>query len=514
MRRRTARGLAISAAAGGPRLERWGRLTSEKETAPRGDEFVANPKWQLTRAYAENRARATVARQPETQLAATRPNMSAGHHLAIQLSPARAARGGSRPDRLVSRLRPSTAEERFFGACVLILALHLAAVALLFPGDADALPRAALLLCAGLGAPALLALFIARGRVVRGVLAALIGLSTTVTGLATTVPHAVLTGADGADYTGIPATAAGIALVVLAFRIALRGRRLLVKLAFGIPACFVIAQWLIAPAVNAGIATNAPRPVVASARTLGLPGARDVTFPAGDGVRLSGWYVAGRNGAAVILLHGSHGTRVDTLAHLRMLAAAGYAVLAYDARGHGQSSGQTNALGWLGTEDIAGAVAFLQRQPGVDPRQITGLGLSMGAEEALRAAATGVALRAVIADGAGGSTLGDSQLVPHALAPVFVSVTWLTMRATDLVAGESEPAALNTIVDRIRVPVLLIASNAPNERATDQIFRDRIGPSAALWYVAEAGHTKALDIHPQAYAARVRAFLRAALSRP
>ena len=440
--------------------------------------------------------------------------MSAGHHLAVHLSPARAARGGSRPDRLVSRLRPSTAEERFFGWCVLILALHLAAVALFFPGGAGTLPRAALLLCAGLGAPVLLALFIARGRVVRGLLAAVIGLSATVTGLASTVPHAVLTGADGADYTGILATAAGIALVVLAFRIALRGRRLLVKLTFGIPACFVIAQWLIAPAVNAGIATNAPRPTIASARTLGLPGARDVTFPASDGVRLSGWYVPGRNGAAVMLLHGSHGTRVDTLAHLRMLAAAGYAVLAYDARGHGESGGQTNALGWLGTEDIAGAVTFLDRQPGVDPHRIAALGLSMGAEEALRAAASRVPLRAVIADGAGASTLGDSQLVPHALAPVFVSVTWLTMRATELVAGESEPAALNTILHRVRVPVLLIASNAPNERATDQIFRNRIGPSASLWYVADAGHTKALDIHPQAYAARVTAFLRAALSRP
>jgi hypothetical protein len=132
----------------------------------------------------------------------------------------------------------------------------------------------------------------------------------------------------------------------------------------------------------------------------------------------------------------------------------------------------------------------------------------------LRAAASGVALRAVIADGAGASTLGDSQLVPHALSPVFVSVTWLSMRATELLSGESEPAALNTILHRVHVPVLLIASNAPNERATDQIFRDRIGPSASLWYVADAGHTKALDIHPQAYAARVGAFLRAALSRP
>ena len=71
MRRRTARGLAISAAAGGPCLERWGRLTSatgaETETALPSDEFVANPKWQLKRAYAENEATATDAREAEAQ---------------------------------------------------------------------------------------------------------------------------------------------------------------------------------------------------------------------------------------------------------------------------------------------------------------------------------------------------------------------------------------------------------------------------------------------------------------
>ena len=416
-------------------------------------------------------------------------------------------------DDAASRVRHCSCEERVLGACLLTLSIHLADDALVHPGGAGAKARVALLVGIVL-MPLLFAVFLAGGRVMRTLLAAGLGLAAMAVGLAVDVPHAVLTGASGSDYTGILFTAAGIVLVGLAFRIALRGRRVLVKLAFGIPACFVIAQWLIAPTVIAGIATNAPRPTIASARTLGLPGARDVTFVARDGVRLSGWYVPGRNGAAVVLLHGSHGTRVDTLAHLRMLAAAGYAVLAYDARGHGQSSGQTNALGWLGTEDLAGAVAFLDRQPGVDPRQIAALGLSMGAEEALRGAASRVALRAVIADGAGASTLGDSQLLPHGLAPVFVSVTWLTMRATELVAGEREPAALNAILDRVRAPVLLIASNAPDERATDQIYRNRIGPSAAVWYLADASHTDALDIHPQAYATRVTAFLSAAVSRP
>jgi pimeloyl-ACP methyl ester carboxylesterase len=213
----------------------------------------------------------------------------------------------------------------------------------------------------------------------------------------------------------------------------------------------------------------------------------------------------------MILLHGSHGTRVDTLPQLRMLAAAGYTVLAYDARGHGRSTGQTNALGWQGVADIAAAIKFLDHQPRVDPHRIAALGLSMGAEEALRAAASRVRLAAIIADGAGASTLGDIELVPHGLEPMFVSVTWLTMRAVELASGDAEPAQLNAVLNQVHVPVLLITSNARNELKIDKAYRDRIGRQAILWYVSDAGHTRALSAHPRDYAAHVTAFLSAAL---
>jgi uncharacterized protein len=403
------------------------------------------------------------------------------------------------------------ADERIFSGSLIVIAIHLAGVALLFPGRLDTVGRIALLLCTVVALPVLVRLFIRSARRVRLLLTAVVGLAATGLGLATSVPHAALTGIGGGDLTGILATAAGIALVALAFRIAMGGRRLLVKLALGAVACIVIVQWWIAPAVNVGIVTNAPRATVPSATTLGLPGARDVSFRSSDGVRLVGWYVPARNGATVILLHGSHGTRADTLAHLRMLVAEGYGVLAYDARGHGQSAGDTNALGWRGAEDLAGAASFLERQPGLDRRRIAALGLSMGAEEALRAAATGVPLGAIVADGAGASTLADNQLVSHGLAPVFTSFMWLTMRGTELVSGEAEPAPLKQIVDGIHVPVLLIASNRSGERAIDQAYRARIGPKASLWYLPDAGHTNALRTHPVEYVGRVQTFLATAL---
>ncbi|MGZ4286895.1 MAG: alpha/beta hydrolase [Solirubrobacteraceae bacterium] len=341
----------------------------------------------------------------------------------------------------------------------------------------------------------------------------LLGLTAMVVALVGPLPHAILAVPTAADILGVLIGAAGVVVVVMAFRRELTGRRLAVKLVVTVVVVFVVAQWLIVPAINAGLATNAPQPTVIGARALGLPNARDVSFTARDAVRLSGWWVPGAGTAAVVLLHGSHGSRMDVTAYLRMLHNAGYGVLAYDARGHGRSSGQANALGWKGADDLAGAVAFVRAQPGVDPRRIAALGLSMGAEESLRAAADGVPLAAVIADGAGASTLGDAELTPDGIRPVFVSVTWLTMRATALASGESEPAPLKDVVGRADVPVLLIASGRAGERTIDATYRSRIGHRATLWYIAAARHTRAFSQYPAAYTARVTAFLTAALGR-
>jgi uncharacterized protein len=311
------------------------------------------------------------------------------------------------------------------------------------------------------------------------------------------------------------AIALGLALVTLlgagVWRL-FRGRPARVKL-LAIPLVYVLAQWLVLPATGAILATVQARDPVPAAATLGIPGARDVSFRAADGVRLAGWWVPGRSGAAVVVAHGSHGDRADTLAHLRMLSAAGYAVLAYDARGHGRSAGRTNALGWDGAADAAGAVAYARRQPRVAPRRVAMLGLSMGAEAALRAAAAGVPLRAVVADGAGASTTGDASAVgTGALAPVATSTSWVTMRLVEGLTGDPEPAPLTGVVHRIRVPVLLVASNRAGEQAIDDVLRRRIGSRATLWSVGDAGHTRALQRHPAAYARRIERFLAAGLA--
>jgi pimeloyl-ACP methyl ester carboxylesterase len=417
------------------------------------------------------------------------------------------------PGRMAVRLRKASRAELVFGAALIVLALHLAVLAIegqnLFGRAANPLISLTEIVLL----PGVFAFFLWRGRIVRTALSVALALCALFVGIGVYVPHLVVAQANASDYTGTLFLVAGVALLGLALWLGLHGHRRLVQV-LAIPLLFfVVFQYVMVPAFQAAKGTNTPRPTDPPASTLGIPGARDVSFPASDGVRLVGWYVPGTNGAAVILLHGSHVSRASTLPHLRMLAQAGYAVLAYDARGHGQSDGQTSTLGWTEDNDIAGAITFLGHQPGVDPERIAALGLSMGAMDALRAAADGIALRAVIADGAGAGTFGDLAINDGQgfIAPVALSGDWLSMRAVELFSGTREPPALVSIVGKIRVPVLLIASNNPGELTNDQAYRERMGANAALWYVPDAGHVAALEIHPHDYTARVSAFLQVAL---
>src|SRR5690349_4558330 len=63
----------------------------------------------------------------------------------------------------------------------------------------------------------------------------------------------------------------------------------------------------------------------------------DLDIQAVDGVRLRGWRFTplGRNGSAVILLHGQADNRAGVLGFVRMFLERGYEVLAPDMRAHG-----------------------------------------------------------------------------------------------------------------------------------------------------------------------------------
>ncbi len=108
-----------------------------------------------------------------------------------------------------------------------------------------------------------------------------------------------------------------------------------------------------------------------------LPLLRDVAFVSG-GATMRGWFVPSRNGAAIVLVHGSGGDRGHVAAEAQVLANAGFGALLFDWPGHGESGGRVT-YGSSEREAIRAAVRFAAAQPDVDPARIGALGVSAGA---------------------------------------------------------------------------------------------------------------------------------------
>jgi pimeloyl-ACP methyl ester carboxylesterase len=105
------------------------------------------------------------------------------------------------------------------------------------------------------------------------------------------------------------------------------------------------------------------------------------------------WLYSGAdNGAAapiVVMAHGLSGTRRDRLgAFAERFAAAGFAALAFDHRGFGDSEGEGDLFHpTRQLEDWRAAIAFVRSLPQIDPERVTTFGSSMGGGNALAAAA-------------------------------------------------------------------------------------------------------------------------------
>jgi pimeloyl-ACP methyl ester carboxylesterase len=240
-----------------------------------------------------------------------------------------------------------------------------------------------------------------------------------------------------------------------------------------------------------------------------------VRFPTADGARLSAWWVPSENGAAVVLLHGAGETRSATLPQAAVLAAHGYGVLMVDARGHGDSGGRGTDLGWHGDADVRAALEFLDGRVGVDPDRIAVLGLSMGGEEAIGAAAADPRIRAVVAEGATGRTAADKATwLPGGVSGALQrELDRLSYAVVDLLTPGPPPTALrDAVAAATGTPFLLItAGTMPDEQDAARVLRDAAPDRVQVWTVPGATHTHALAARPEEWEQRVLGFLDGAL---
>ena len=201
--------------------------------------------------------------------------------------------------------------------------------------------------------------------------------------------YATQVGPSRDDYTGIIASVAGLALLVIAGVTLWRSRRLDDPLwrrygrrGLTTVITLVVLLEVAYPLAVAYGGTHLARPAPPVAE-LGLPH-EEVDILTSDGVTIKGWYVPSRNRAAVITYPARHSAQ----RHAQFLARQGYGVLLVDRRGQGGSEGDPNSYGWDEHQDIAAAIGFLRERPEIDPDRIGGIGFSVGGEVLLETAAS------------------------------------------------------------------------------------------------------------------------------
>jgi hypothetical protein len=355
-----------------------------------------------------------------------------------------------------------------------------------------------------------------RGRAgVRAAIALVAGLLALVVGAASAGYETVTVGPSGDDFSGLLVLPAGLALLGVGLATLWRSRKLNDRRRWRYPRRALLALaaaaamgFVLFPFGFSYVITHVMRQTVPAAN-LGAAH-ENVSFRTSDGLELQGWYVPSKNGAAVIAFPGRSGPQ----AHTRMLVSHGYGVLLFDRRGEGASDGDSNLLGWGGDKDILGAVEYLKTRADVDPGKIGGIGLSVGGELMLQAAAETDELAAVVSEGAGTRSFSEMMEEYHGLERWFIAPSSLAMTTgTALFSSTAPPPNLTDVAPKIEQPLFVIwAPNGGNiEHMSKEYFKLANSSSKQIWAMPTAKHVGGIRDQPREYERRVVGFFDEAL---
>lgn len=240
----------------------------------------------------------------------------------------------------------------------------------------------------------------------------------------------------------------------------------------------------------------------------------DVTIPSFDGTRLYGWWMrARRNAPTVVILHGVKKNRTDVLRAALVLRRAGFNVLFFDGRAHGNSEGRYVTYGFYERRDVEFAIEWLTRVKRINPNRVGLAGESMGAAIALQVAAHQPGIRAVWADSPFASlrriTEEFCQRATGLPGAVLNPVLWTAIQVANY-RGKFDIHSVDplALASQIRCPVHLVHGTADQMIATshsDSIYQ-ALGGEKELWFVEGARHARSVRHAKKDYSERLVRF--------
>lgn len=282
-----------------------------------------------------------------------------------------------------------------------------------------------------------------------------------------------------------------------------------------------LAIWL----AERNVRVRAPRRQAAdpklATQTASAASVESVEVAAPDGVRLSGWllYPERWRGEAALVLHGFVDSRAAMLDHARLLLRHGYAVLAPDSRGHGESGGDAVSFGLREAGDVSAWADWLCGRLGIDA--FIGVGQSMGAAVLINALPGETRLARIVAESpftsfreAAYDRLAGRARVPrwvaHSLFRPIGELAFLYVRwRYGFNLHQTRPL---DALRRSAQPVLLIHGERDQAILASHSRRLHAAATASeveYWEVEGAGHTEPIRVAAAEYERRLIEWLSA-----
>jgi pimeloyl-ACP methyl ester carboxylesterase len=198
----------------------------------------------------------------------------------------------------------------------------------------------------------------------------------------------------------------------------------------------------------------------------------NITFQSGDST-VRGWFIPAKvdpNEAKpfnsvpplVIIVHGWGSNRSRVLRYTEPLYNEGYALMLFDARGHGESDSYPTPSGIMFRDDVIAALDYAEQRTDIDPDRIAIFSYSIGAFGSTLAMERDSRIRVIVTDSMPTrmETMITSELKRHKLPVIplayFIPKIWYYR--IGISPQEVKRLEIVNIISQTQVPMLLIHS--------------------------------------------------------
>lgn len=251
---------------------------------------------------------------------------------------------------------------------------------------------------------------------------------------------------------------------------------------------------------------------------------QSVSIPVGEGSALAGSLYEPQMEARglIVFCHELDGNRWTAMSYTEALVGAGFAVLSFDFRNHGESDKEPSytPIHWVTqveVDDLQATLRWAKSQDRFNGLKIGLFGVSRGACAALIVASIRSDICAVVTDSAY-STRSliwsfTGRFSRHVCPNWFFNLLpdWHVWQDINAAIGSSERASgrryvhLEDVAEKLKSPVLMIAGSRDSyvtKLVRDQLF-STLPSNREVWLVPKAKHNRAREQSPDEYDDRI-----------